>query len=126
MIACILTRYDKTAETNCVDCARWVGIPRGDEGECDRAGAEAGVRRADPEISQHLDSYVGAICWIARGADGQQRSRAHEHGRGSDRAHGHYPHRPADREQATAERTVVSASHGARPGAATAFCGIVE
>src|SRR6266850_3079652 len=28
-------------ETDCVDCAGWVGIPRGGGGECYRAGSEA-------------------------------------------------------------------------------------
>jgi len=63
MIACILTRYDKTTETNCVDCARWVGIPRGDEGECDRAGAKPaydGLIQKFPNTLIHTSGpYVG-------------------------------------------------------------------
>src|SRR5229473_4949146 len=121
-----MKNYEQTTKTDCVDGAGWMGIPRGDEGECDCAGAEAGVRRADPEISQHLDPYVRAIRRIAGRADGQQRSGAYEHGRGADRAHGHYPDRLADREQAIAERAAIPASDGARAGAATALRGIAE
>src|SRR5260370_38558687 len=40
---CILTRYGKTTEANCANSARWMGIPRGDQGERHCAGAEAGV-----------------------------------------------------------------------------------
>src|SRR6266699_845587 len=40
---CILARYDKTTETDCVDRVGWMGIPGGDEGERDRAGAETGL-----------------------------------------------------------------------------------
>src|SRR6266478_8354569 len=121
-----MKNYEQTTKTDCVDGAGWMGIPRGDEGECDCAGAEAGVRRADPEISQHLDPYVRAIRRIAARADGQQRSGAHEHGRGAHRAHGHYANRPADREQTAAKSADFSASDGAGAGEATAFCGIVQ
>src|SRR6266403_1042583 len=88
---CILTRYDKTTETDCAHSARWMGIPRGDQGERHRAGAETGLRRTDQEVSKYFDSHLRTICGIARGTNGQQRSRAHEYGRGADRAHGHHP-----------------------------------
>ncbi len=38
---------------------------------------------------------------LARRADGQQRSGPHEYRCGAHRAHGHYAHRSADRQQAT-------------------------
>src|SRR5438105_12125064 len=123
---CILTRYGKTTETNCGDSAGWMGIPRRHERERHRAGPETSVCRTAQEISQHFDSYVRSICGIARGANGQQRSRAHEHGRGTDRAHGHHTDRPADREQTIAKRAAVSASDGARGSAATAFSRIAK
>src|SRR5437773_9611519 len=87
---CILTRYGKATETNCADGAGWMGIPRGDQGKRHRSGAETGGRRTDQEVSIYFDSYLWAICRLARRTNGQQRSGAHEHGRGEARAHGHY------------------------------------
>ncbi len=39
----LLEPDEQETETDCFDGVGWMGISRGDEGECHRAGAETGV-----------------------------------------------------------------------------------
>src|SRR5690349_7101453 len=66
-----LTAYGQTTETNPINCARWVGLSRGEQRERHRAGTQAELRQATGAIPEYADSHFGAFCGAAGRADGQ-------------------------------------------------------
>jgi len=130
MIACILTRYDQNDRKPIVLTVLdgW-GIPRREtKGECDRAGAQAGrmtnLSRNFPNTLIHTSGpYVG----LPEGQMGNSEVGHMNMGAGADRAHGHYPDRPADSRTGNC-RNVPLFQQAMERGAdaAIAFCGIAE
>src|SRR5579863_5099013 len=45
--ACMLTWYGQTTKTDCADCSRWLGLPRGNARQRDRSGSETDLRLFD-------------------------------------------------------------------------------
>src|SRR5580704_5610050 len=74
-----LTAYGQETETDCSDRTRWVGVPRGDEGQCHCPGAQAELRPIARGVSEHADSHLRPARGPARRADGEQRSRTSEY-----------------------------------------------
>ena len=66
------------------------------------------------ELSEYADSHFRSVCRAAGRADGQQRSRAHEHGRRPRHLHGRHPHRPDDQHRASSPKPRASECDEAR------------
>jgi hypothetical protein len=62
--------------------------------ECDRAGERAELAAPALRVPEHADRHPRPACRLARRADGQFRSRTHEHRRRPRRVSGTHAHRP--------------------------------
>src|SRR6267154_222601 len=98
LVPCILVRDVETTETNCTDRPRWLGLPRSNQGQRDRPGAETELRPPAQGFPEHADPHIRPLCGAACRTDGQQRSGPYEYGRGPHHSHGYHAHRPDDRE----------------------------
>ena len=88
---------------------RRLGLPRRNQSQRHRAGAQTHLRPPAARVSQHADPHQRPLRRPARRPNGQQRSRPSQHRRRPHRPHGHHPHRPDD-----PERRILLASRPAR------------
>jgi len=71
--------YDKTTETDCVDCAGWMGIRAEAEGNAIAQARKPTYDELLRKFPNTPDQHVRPRGRFAGRANGQQRSRAHEH-----------------------------------------------